>query len=567
MKTLRQSLIDYELTLLHAIADCRAVPLAGLNKMEAVLQLIEAMLSPVATAIALDDLSGDETAALQFLLANDAQVEAARFHRQFGNIRPMGASRLERERPWQSPVSPAEGLWYRGFIYKAFLVTQNGGQEMVYIPTDVRPLLAPSEPKVFPDPVFQLNPTDRPAHIYPTANRLRENFFSLLVCLQNQPAQLQPQGELTPKARQSLAQSLLPPFAPDFPADTELDLLLQLGQRTNLLVAAPGRLRLNRNRVRDWLQASPAEQNYSLQHAWRSDPTWNDLWRVPGLYPQPTGWENSPLLARSKILGFLQQLNGTPENWYSLNDFVAAVKKIDPDFQRPNGDYDSWYIQDDEGRSLLGFAHWDRVEGRLIRHVLGHILSLLNVVELGNATSGKTASSFTITAAGRHFLAGNPAPVDESARPAYLRVAENFRVRVPAHASLYDRFQLARIAALEQRENNRAIYCLTRASIGQALKNGVTPDQITAFLTRATSNQTPLKVVETLRTWGSRFDALQLEQATLLRLKDGRQLAELRQHPALRSLLGEVLGPTTVLVPNQNVSRLRKILVELGYLE
>lgn len=567
MKPLRQSLIDYEPSLLQAIAECRAVPLLGISKSEIIADLIETLLSPAATAIILDDLSPRETAALQFLLANDGQVEAARFSRQFGAVRPMGASRLARERPWQNPDNPAEGLWYRGLIFKAFLVAEHGGEEMVYIPTDVQPLLVPTVPEPSKSATFQLEPTSPPATILPTAHRLRENFFSLLVYLQLHPVRVQSQDELLPKDKQVLVETLLPPFLPDFSAAAELDFLLHLGQRLDLLAAARNRLRLNRGRVKEWLQADAAQQNFVLQNAWRADPTWNDLWHVPGLVPQPTGWENSPLLGRSKILGYLEQLDATPDSWYSIDDFVAAIKQVDPDFQRPNGDYESWYIQDEQSRSLMGFKHWDRIEGGLIRYLLTHILPLLNVVEVGVLEPDGAPQRFSLTAAGKNFLAGRPSAAESPARPAYLRVDDKFRVRVPAQASLYDRFQLARIAALEQRENNRAVYRITKSSISRALQNGVTPDQITAFLTRASNNQTPLKVVETLRDWGTRFGTVQLERVTLLRLEDSRHMAELRQHPALRGLLGEVLGPTTILVPAPNVQKVRQILTELGYLE
>ena len=54
---------------------------------------------------------------------------------------------------------------------------------------------------------------------------------------------------------------------------------------------------------------------------------------------------------------------------------------------------------------------------------------------------------------------------------------------------------------------------------------------------------------------------------TILRLADPRALTELRLHPELIHLLGEVLGPTTILIPAKHVPSVRKILLELGYIE
>src|SRR5579859_5992190 len=40
----------------------------------------------------------------------------------------------------------------------------------------------------------------------------------------------------------------------------------------------------------------------------------------------------------------------------------SAVKEEEPDFQRPAGNYDSWYIRDAQsGEYLRGFESWDRV--------------------------------------------------------------------------------------------------------------------------------------------------------------------------------------------------------------
>jgi len=120
MKSLHQSLIDYEIALLKAIADCRSVPVNTASPDTIIYQLVDTLLSPVDTAIVLNELSAAEKDALQFLLAQGGQVDGPRFTRQYGVIRQMGSARLERECPWQNPVNPAEGLWYKGLIFKAF---------------------------------------------------------------------------------------------------------------------------------------------------------------------------------------------------------------------------------------------------------------------------------------------------------------------------------------------------------------------------------------------------------------------------------------------------------------
>ncbi|MEW5958161.1 MAG: helicase-associated domain-containing protein [Chloroflexota bacterium] len=576
MKSLRQSLIDYDLALLKGIAGCRGIPLPASKQAAVVDQLAEALLSPATVAIALADLAEEERAALQLLLAHHGKIEAPRFTREFGPVRPMGPARLEREKPWRAPVNPAERLWYKGLIFKGFQMTEQGNLQFIYIPTDLLPLLEMSEAisPVVPPPTqagttsLAVAQSPHPAEIVSGAGRLSENIFSLLVYLQTTPVRLQPKNQLLPKDRDFLTGCLLPPLLPSFTPPAELDFLLHLGQRSGLLIVSHSRLKPDPDPTRAWLQAPPAERERLLQNAWQADPTWNDLWHVPGLVPQPTGWENSPLLARSKILDYLLELKAAPDTWFSLADFIAAIKRIDPDFQRPSGDYDSWYIHDDQGRSLMGFEHWDEVEGALIRYLLTHLLPLLGVVELGQPAAAGSPLSFRITPSGASFLSKQAATLPAGQKPQFLQVdAANFNAHVPVQASLYDRFQLARFAELDRREPGRAVYRITQASVGRALRNGVTTEQMVAFLGRATNNQTPLKVVEMLRTWGTRRGAAYLEPATLLRLKHEGLVAELRQHPQLGPLLGEVIGPKTILIPGEKVKEVRRLLAELGYLE
>ena len=574
MKTLGQSLIDYELPVLRAIADSRAVLLNSLDQSTIINQLIDTLLSPIATAIVVDDLSPAEQEALNFLLKHDGQVEGPRFSRQFGDIRSMGPARLEREQPWQNPINSAEGLWYRGLIFKTFQVTYQGSQEIVYIPTDLLPFLTTkSTPPELTSSSLPIVTTTTPAVTISSFDRLRENVFRLLIYLQTTPVRLPKESDVPSSDKQALVQTLLSPLYPFYTTEevdikeAELDFLLHLCRRANLLTVAHSRLRPKREATRSWLQATPAQQIEQLHKSWRADPTWNDLWHVPSLVLQQTGWENSPLLARSKILSFLAQLDLPNSEWFSIDSFVAAIKQTDPDFQRPNSDYESWYIQDQQGNFLMGFDHWDEVEGALIRYLLTFTLPILGIVDLGSESKTATPDSFCITPVGQAFLSEQPVEVDFPLKPAWLRVDHNFQVRVPAHASLYDRFQLARFARLETYENQRAIYQITQASIKRALRNGVTSDQITAFLTRITNNQTPLKVVEAIRGWGTRYATVQLESATLLQLKHEAIAAELRQHPKLGPLLGETINSTTILIPAKHVAQVRRFLIELGYLE
>ena len=95
-----------------------------------------------------------------------------------------------------------------------------------------------------------------------------------------------------------------------------------------------------------------------------------DLWQVPGIAPEADSMAGyDPTVARGAVLSIIAEL-APLDDWWSPAEFIAAVKGADPDFQRPGGDYDSWYIRDERGEYLRGFDSWDKVEGALIAWII-----------------------------------------------------------------------------------------------------------------------------------------------------------------------------------------------------
>ena len=561
-KTLRESLVDYNMALLRALAETRGALLTSNHQPTAADELAAQLTAPASVAIACADLSPAEAEALAALQAASGWMETPRFVRRFGATRPMGPGRLERERPWLAPANPAEGLWYRGFIFSGFRQGEAGVVEVTYIPDDLLALLPAAPPAT---PAFALEPATEPSHVQPATANLVEDVFGLLVYLRNHTAPLGPGDTLRLKDWQAVnALSAAPVPAADAAGDVRLALIARLGRATGLVTVNQGRLALDADRVRGWLQATPAGRLADLQAAWRDDPDWNDLWRVPTLRPQPTGgWKNDPLLARQKALGFLAHCR--PGAWYRLDDFVAAVKAADPDFQRPDGDYTTWYLRDQHGQSLMGFEHWGEVEGALLGYLVTCPLHWLGVTDLGFAGDSVPAAAFRLAETGLPLL-GHP-PGEEAFSPSPMAVGDDCTVHVPLNASLYDRFQLARFANLAQRRADGIVYRISPASLARARRQGITAEQVGTFLARVSAGRVPPQALETLQRWHQRSGAIRLERGVILRVDHPETLAALRRHPALAPLLGEVLGPQAVLVPHANIQRVRHWLVEQGYLD
>jgi hypothetical protein len=342
-----------------------------------------------------------------------------------------------------------------------------------------------------------------------------------------------------------------------------LALLLHLARRLRLVGLSGKQLRLHRPPTREWLQADPSHQMLTLQKAWRDDSDWNDLWHVPSLRPERTGWRNDPLATRACFLEHVARC--PPGDWIDLESFIAAIKRSDPDFQRPPDAYNSWYIRDAaSGEYLMGYEHWDRVEGALINYLIDGPLHWLGVTALGFEGREEVPIAFRLTPAGAFFLGlSDQAPKAPELPP--VAVDADLTVRALAGGNLYDRFQLARIAEW-QASGEVFVYRITRASLSRALSQGIRVDQVVAFLRRVTNDRLPPKAIETLRRWAGRYGEVRLTRTVVLETKTAAIMRDLRTHPAIGPLLGEPLSPTRALVPERNWRQILVHLQEAGYL-
>ena len=555
MKTLRQSLLDRDLAFLEVIARQWGLVLEGRQKEEVLDQLESALLWPEAVATTLAELSPQERAALDALLAAGGQMPVESFIRHHGPIRRVGPGRLRREEPWRQPMGGAEGLWYRGLMALGFDL-ETPEAEVVYISSDLFPLLPrPQKGEL----QFVVASAPMPEQQKRGGSAFRQDTCTFLIYLYSVAVRPGPKGDIPQRHRRQLLGALLEEDS------DRLALIEHLAQRLSLIEERDRRLQLNPSPTRAWLRASPAQQLWALQQCWRDSQDWNELWRVPGLQCQPTGWRNDPLTTRRRLLGWLARCPAG--EWLSVESFVQALKSTDPDFQRPDGDYDGWYIRDvTTGGYLTGFESWERVEGALIRDLLARPLFWLGIVMLGMDEGRPVA--FQITPQGEAFLAGGEPPAPEPTLP--LAIAPDLTIRAPLQGSLYDRFQVARFAervsVLAGKDTPPFGYRITPESLAGSREQGVALSQIVAFLERATEGNLPRNVPTLLADWERKADKITLRRAVLLQTADELTLQELQRLPQTRDYLRQVLGPRAALVAEGDWSRLVQALKELGYL-
>jgi hypothetical protein len=245
---------------------------------------------------------------------------------------------------------------------------------------------------------------------------------------------------------------------------------------------------------------------------------------------------------------------------------VAWIKAFDPDFQRPDGDYQSWYVRDvATGRYLSGFESWDEVEGRLIHFLITGPLFWLGAVALGTSHDDQQ-EVFRLTSAGRAWLDGTvPA---ELPRPARLVTHDDFTISAPLRTPLNDRYRLLRftepvMAGYRMGEPTR--HRITRGSLARARQAGLTSDGMQQFLRRAGGSPLPARVAAGLTRWGQHVGSVRINRGAVLRVEDADTLAQLRSDPAVVPLLGDLISAQAVLVSEANLPKLLDILDQLGY--
>ncbi len=558
MNSLHRFLIDYDMTMLRVLARNRGVTLTTNRQAEAADQLADSLSEPLSVRTALARLSPEAHSALAALLAGGGRMRVPHFARLFGQVRPIGPGRLERETPWQEPSSPAEELWYAGLIFRAFSRDEGGVGEFIFVPDDVQPLLSRLSVET---PTFTLETVPAPARPLDAGGALVDDLFAYLVYLQNHDVRPYADGRLGQRDWSALRKRLRDADERRFAFLQHL--VLRLG-----FVVRPGEtLGLDASPVKRWLTATPAGQLAALQETWREDPTWNDLCRVPSLdCDQEAPWRNDPVTTRRALLALLARC--PLDAWWSLTSFVAQVKQIDPDFQRPGGDYTSWYIRSAATKKYLsGFESWDLVEGALIADLLTEPCHWLGIIACGHE---QAEVSCRLTQSGARFL-GIDHDEPEHPPPPPIVVQPDFRVEIPSPASLYTRFQVERFAdplgtSPTGQSQEPCTYHLTVGSLARALQRDIRVEQVVAFLQQASGGPVPANVVGQLRLWAGRLGQVQLEEVALLRVKNERVLKELSVLPETRSLIAKVLSPTSALIRKQDLPRLRKELRTLGYL-
>jgi len=537
MPDLMHSLYGRDLGFLRMVAGLWGIELGAPNVRSALPLLVKAMLNPELANEIVESLPPPAGQALQALAKQGGMLPWTQFTRQYGEVQSMGTAKRDRERPDLHPSTPTEMLWYYGLVSQAFLDQPPEPQQYAYIPEDLFAIIhIPGEPEAAA--LGRPARSGESAVVLSATDRVLDHACTILAAL-----------------RLGLSLDQIQTEGWNIPLRNLQALLFTAGLTDGSGIPLP-------EPVRKFLEAPRGEAIVQLASSWIKSTSYNELRLLSGLTFEGE-WVNDPLSARTRLIEHLTRL--PQDTWWNLDSFIEGLRLKDPDFQRPAGDYDSWFIRrSSSGEYLSGFSSWDEVDGALARSLITGPLHWLGYYDLAAPALGMPVSAFRPSSWADNLrleIAPNGIEAETTSVTAY----PDGRLDLPRLTQRALRYQLARFTSWLGEDEHAYHYRVTPAALEHARQQGLRTNQLVNLLRKHAGTQFPPSLAAALDRWDQQGTEVHIESTLLLRVSRPEILAVLRKHRAAR-FLGEELTPTIILVRPGGVDAVLHALTELGYL-
>lgn len=542
MPDLKTFLASYDLAFLRDIAELWGVELQAAERRAALVELAKALNSRQLFEEVFASLNPKAADALGELGRLDGKMPWQAFEHAFGELRPMGPARRKREKPHRFPQNITEQLWYMGLVGRAALRENQELGEFAFIADEFLPWLPElTQTKAGDDRLLQLQGwssakvTDFP----PQGARVLDDLCTLFAALRMELKQQLPRLS----AKEADYWQLLVTLS------KKLGLLDETGQPNE--------------KARVFLEKPRAEALRWLTQSWSQSPDFDELRLMPQLRCEGT-WQHSAIKPRRIILDRLAALpSGT---WFKIQDLVDAIYQHQPDFLRSGAEYNTWIISSAEPSAglLHGFEHWQDVEGQYIRFLIEEVLLDLGMAKIGQLKDQPTSPVFQLTPWFSKLL--NPEEQLELPEENELvLVGRDGKLEMTSLVPRIARYQLSRFTEWHTLQPDRFVFQLSPGSLQVAAEQGLELKHLRALLRKYGKPGIPPALQKALTRWESQGLEARIEPLLVLRLAEPELLEKLRESKA-SSCLGDVLGPTAVMVKPGCASRVRAALWELGVL-
>ena len=474
--------------------------------------------------------------AFDSLLDQDGKIPWLKFVRDFGDIQVMGSAKRDRERPDLNPKTPTEYLWYRAFIGRAFLATDSEPQEFAYVPEEIFNQLKPIQiqEKQLPGRMATENEI---VNIFLATDRILDDACTILASLRN--------GFKIEEVREYCKVS--PSFIKHILSD------LKLISENEIL---------DTEMIRIFLESTRNDALFTLEQSWLASKTINELLFIPELIVEGH-LDHNPKLARQFIL---EQISLIPkDHWWNIKSFISFIFHTNPDFLRPAGNYDTWYIKDHKTNEYLrGFAHWQNIDGAYIYYLLTKPFHWMGLVDLASSTINEKPKAFRYS---KWFedLVHNQTP--NELEPEYEKISMDSygKFIVPIRFKNAIRYQISRFCEWNAIKDNNFIYQITPKSLEIAKSQSLKINHFLKIIQPVINHPFPPKLKSALENWENHGTQAYLNNVLLLQVAEPEAIQKLQSSSAKKFILAE-LNPSTVVINPSGTEQIKKVLIELGYI-
>jgi len=534
MPTFLNVLYDQDLNFLETLEDFWSLSVRGKDVRAKAETLALALDNPLLIREQLASLPPHVEAALKDLKNQGCKTPWTAWTRDYGPLRPMGPGKRKREKPGLFPISTTEYLWYRGLLGRIFLKEDQSLTEFAFMPDEIAQELPGG--LVEEKSGLQLRPLENnPAAPIFYGSRILDDLCTLLASLRRPD-----------KERALLAAN---------PSELHWQFLDGLAQSIGLISG-----QIPTEIARNFLELPRDEALRWLVQSWMVSTVHDELKFHPDWHLEGT-WQHDP---RKTRLMLLKLLAGLGSRWYTIADFVRQVRAHIPDFLRIGAEYDTWLVVSNQTHQLLrGVESWDALEAKLLWEFLTSTCFQLGLVELENSVNPQ---SFRISSAFGYFTG-----LLETKTPGFP--VENGPILVNPSGKLemipltprLARYQTSRFGEVLRNGPESFDFQVTPQSLKIASKQGLKVSHLLKLLRQYGRQQPSPTLIQLLKRWEEKGRESWIDQPLVLHLPNSETLQALKASPA-GAALGEVLGPTTVVVKPGSEKRVQVALARLGLL-
>ncbi len=535
MPSLLNTLQGHDLSFINMVANAWGISLNAPDLQKARPIVINALKDANLVLEMIEALPNEARDALNHLAGENGILPWAQFSRDFGDVRVMGAAKRDRERPDLNPISPAEVLWYRALIGRAFLKLNNEPQEYAYIPDEILEGIPDPQHKQPILPGRPASPGETKNQV-PVTDMILDDCTTILAALR---------------------------------IGIDLESIQQYQLETNLsfvlsLLHAGGMITPNNSPqpevTKYFLDQAREKALTFLVNTWLENKQINEVLFTPQIEFE-TEPDINPSLVRKKIMDLLSLI--PEEHWWNLDSFVQFIYHNHPDFLRQAGDYDAWFVKDRQnGNYLRGFQTWNQVEEKFLIFFITKVLYWLGFVELAHAENKPEISAFRLSAWSKSLWNGQ-SPQILSTQPAKIQLDRYGLFKIPQQASLVLRYQISRFCEWEDKKEGIYYYRITPKALQTSADQGLKINHLFLLLQNQLKDPFPPSLQKALLNWEQTREYGKISAVQLLRVPSPEILTRLQEGKSKR-LIEEIISPTVAIIRPGQEQAIRKALFDLG---